>query len=580
MILLVIAAGILFFQVLSLGMLPVFWLWLRNRNRKFCLEEVWVLIIIAACLQAATGTFWSILIPYPALGQLGLWVICGVGLGEFWHWKSFPCQPLQSKSWMWTVVGLAFSIRMLPVLLHSSLGQSDAYSHLQFGMEILEKGRLNHHFYPTGYSWVNALPLMIFPAEPYYLYRFGGALPGLGLVLGIFFATRQAASEKAAYCAALLVSGFPLLLPLIKTGVGVYPNQFGLCLVPFIVWAFPKRFGWGLVGLMALGLSVPVMMVDLLPVFMIYLFVQREFRRLTVCMLTALLGATLITLQLLHLSSEHLELTLFLFTNDTSINTLHDLALHYFSVKPFVYDIPIHIAIGSIAASSCFLFLSPSFRKKENVLLILLTVYSGLQTALGVFQFANYQRAGWIFLTGFCMISGWFGWELSKKMLLSGFVRPLLALSCCFLLVSPVSHEPQLSKVEDELIQFLYTLSQNPPPEKVFVWSRSFNNFSGRQGDPVQVFLRDRNHFRFQILSETSRRKLHPDKPSIVILEKTSAPETGNLRHDEEVLRLYKQNQFIEKELERIPEKKLLPDYLPLLEVWYWPPDLFSTPDN
>lgn len=571
-----VALGLIALQLISWLLLPISWLWIRKRTASFLAEEIWALGILAACLQAITGSVWSLLTPFSSTGQLLLWGLSGIALGEVWHRLKLSLKPLESKGWFAGIIVVTLVVRLLPAYLHSGLGQSDAYSHLQFGGELLESGRLSHYIYPTGYGWVNGVALKLFHLDPYLLYRFGGATAGLALVVGVFFVARRASNEKVAQCAALLVAGCPLLLPLIKTGVGVFPNQFGLLLLPFLLWAVPKNVTLSLLAFTALGLSVPIMTLDVLPVFLLYLCIQKEFRKLAGCFLVGVAGSILIWVQLSNLSPLHLEVTLNLLTNDLEIQTITELFLHYISPKSFSYPWPVHVLIGAVTLTAGSLVFFPFFRKQGMLLIPLLTLYSGFQTTFGIFQFANYQRAGWVFLLGFAFLAGWLSWNLSRKLHLQKVIRPLLALSSLLLVMYPVTHQKQLSLAEDELVEFLWKLSKAESEVPVNVWARPFNDFGGQQGDPVRVFLGDRNEFKLRRPINNAARKPNPKQPSIVIIETLPPPQTGHPGHDEAVRLLWEQNDLLRESLASITEKERVDGY-PGLDIWYWPASLLDT---
>ena len=63
------------------------------------------------------------------------------------------------------------ALRGIDALMHPALGQSDAYSHLQFLRQIMQWGQLINPMYPPGYSWTLALPTLIFHRYPYMMAR-------------------------------------------------------------------------------------------------------------------------------------------------------------------------------------------------------------------------------------------------------------------------------------------------------------------------------------------------------------------------------------------------------------------------
>ena len=57
---------------------------------------------------------------------------------------------------------LAVTVRSIHPLQHMALGQSDAYSHLQFLRNIVDSGFIHNVMYPPGYHWILALPTAAF----------------------------------------------------------------------------------------------------------------------------------------------------------------------------------------------------------------------------------------------------------------------------------------------------------------------------------------------------------------------------------------------------------------------------------
>lgn len=557
--------------------------YLAHPGKKLTLEEVWMLSVSSAALQAVLGTLWSVLqLPFAEAEPL-VWLACSSILGMKTASSSFSFQRCTSPLWLILIVGITLISRLVPAALHESLGQSDAYSHLQFGLELLHEGELSNSVYPPAHAWVHTLPARIPLFDTYSLYRFGGAAPALGLILAIFFATKRAVDERAAGCSALIAAGCPLVLPLLKTGVGVFANQYGLLMAGLLLWALPRRPGVSILAATALATSVPMMTPDLaIPVVAYAILCRRPVLAATLTGIAAV-GIALVTFRIMARPPEHLQGTLsMLLATDMPVTPFEAIRAYLFPVSvPFPFSVRCGVFGLSVAAGLSLLH--PKLRHPAIALFPLLTVTTGLQTALGIFQFPAYLRAGWLFFIGVSVLTGLVSWAIAQKISLAFLTRPALALSSLGLIWLPPTHSPQLSQAEDELVQVFRYLEKNPPEAPHDFWIRPLTGFSGNQGDPAHVFLSLNPKVIHRQVTRDEDPILSPTRASFLVLERVEPPVSGNPTHDLAVRTFWELNEkirsLVDQEESRLKEWSL-PDH-PLKNIRIWvhqPGETDSTP--
>lgn len=172
-----------------------------------------------------------------------------------------------STVWLTLILIAAVVLRNVESLTHTALGQSDAYTHLQFIRDVILHGEIRNIVYPPGYSWVMALPSMTFHLDAYLTARYGGAFFGMLMVAALYLMGRRQ-NPQAGLLAASLAAVCPLFYPLIKTGIGVFANQLGLVLLPLALLAYLGRARHDFPGiftvlLLGLTVSVPLFMFTL-----------------------------------------------------------------------------------------------------------------------------------------------------------------------------------------------------------------------------------------------------------------------------------------------------------------------------
>jgi len=229
------------------------------------------LFVISAGLglssQALLGFCWNHWVQQAPLVEgatyLLFWLTAGLALQ--WRQKSIPpfrtplLPPGAPSSLLLVIILLAAVIlRSLDALDHASLGQSDAYTHLQFLRDVFQYGQIRNIVYPPGYSWVLALPVMTFNLDAYLVARYVGPFFGMLLVATLYLLGRRH-SRAAGLYAAFLAAVCPIFYPLIKTGMGAFANQLGLFLLPLamLLYLIEARFLFTII-LLGLTASVPL----------------------------------------------------------------------------------------------------------------------------------------------------------------------------------------------------------------------------------------------------------------------------------------------------------------------------------
>ena len=229
--------------------------------------------------QALLGFFWNHLVARSPAVEIGtyflLWLIISLFFVRRPPASPTPIIPVPRFSLsLPLILFAAFALRNMESLTHSALGQSDAYTHLQFLRDVILQGEIRNIVYPPGYSWVLALPVMTFHLDAYLAARYGGAFFGMLMVATLYLLGRRH-SLLAGLLAAFFASVCPLLYPLIKTGMGAFANQLGLYLLPLALLAYLSRGNYGMpliftVLLLGLTVSVPLFVFTLTLILLIH----------------------------------------------------------------------------------------------------------------------------------------------------------------------------------------------------------------------------------------------------------------------------------------------------------------------
>ena len=429
--------------------------------------------------------------------------------------KSKPCKlsPTREDILLAGLLLLAVAIRSVHPLQHMALGQSDAYSHLQFLRNVVDTGFVYNVMYPPGYHWILALPTQSFQLDPYLVARYGGAFFGAGLVLAVYVLVRSIAGGTAALTAAFLVACFPGLSLLQKTGVGAFANQVGLFFIPVIFYFYTMTEEEGFeksltaytlpaLCLVGLSISVPMMLIHVLLILciirMILLFGRRsQWLSQTIFFTLSILPAIiLLSLHLLYAGPVHQQETIKVITAGAAIDSVPSLsertsketgpessaiwaknlksawnhpaaklACDFFSIKRW--------GVGDFTANIVGFLMMTLFGitllwglKRGNIGLVVLGIWGGiasLQSMTGVLQFSGYQREGWSFMIAFACLLGILGgaaycrgkrWILFKVAVV---VIVLVSIVCSF--IYPPEHTLMASCAEDDIIRLVRQIS-------------------------------------------------------------------------------------------------------------------------
>lgn len=408
---------------------------------------------------------------------------------------------------------LAIAVRSIHPLQHMALGQSDAYSHLHFLRDVVDRGFVHNVMYSPGYHWILALPTAAFHLDPYLVARYGGAFFGAGLVLAVYVMVKSVAGNPAAILSAFLVSCFPGLYLLLKTGVGAFANQLGLFFIPVVFYFYitteenkfresPKAYSLLVLSLMGLSISVPMMLIHVLLILciirMLLFIIRRDkwLRQTGILALSILPALILLSLHLLHAGPVHQQKTIEVITAGASINSVPSAPSETsegISQSPLPYpERHLKTVLNHPAMNLLFDFFSGKRwgvgHFAANTIGFLILIISGisilwgfwergvgwavlgfwgliasLQTMTGFLQFSGYQREGWSLMIAAACLSGIIGgtiycwgkrWVIFKAAVVTAV---LLSISGSF--IYPPVHELRASCAEDEIIQVARDIS-------------------------------------------------------------------------------------------------------------------------
>ena len=441
------------------------------------------------------------------------------------------------------ILTAAFVVRSIHPLQTFALGQSDAYTHLNYLNYIVKQGYLANVVYPSGYHWLLALPVLVFKVDPYNMARFSGAFFGTGLVLGIYVFLGRLFNHRAAVFGSFCAACFPGMFLLMKTGVGAFANQLGLFLIPALLYCYvsyiknEKKRGAALVSSVAIlgfAASVPMMLIH---VFIIIglerisnLFWERKkwfvrtFRIATFCLPAILLlgfhfsqagsGQRFQTAQILTNYGERDKAVTEQIVHKVEsvgnklgnsqrkiVNIIAEspylrLLIDFLSVKRVGFS---NVYIDAVAWTLAFLFLLfiAYGMYRRNAGFLVLGLWGGLttlQASTGYLQFSSYQREGWSLLVATCCLSGILVAILYTFL---GKYRPVkigvslfIILSFLWTVVSPPSHFAIQSSAEDLLIRTVRFLGKGAVPAgKNSHYGGSFGRLTELLDRPLLVTL-------------------------------------------------------------------------------------------
>lgn len=513
------------------------WPHVKRNNFHITSRLIVGLSTFTMCIQALAGFCWTIVKPTlpPRIEPLLYFILCLIAVR---YVVSIFATSSEKKSrstalyiLMTAILVAAALLRLIDPLRQAALGQSDAYSHLFIINQILLNGNLGGTIYPPGYHWIVALPLMIFPLDPYLMARYGGAFFGLLLVLALYNLVVTDKLKHPAILTLLLAACFPGMYFLVKTSIGIFPNQFGLLLLPVIFFHFflvtnNISLSYVSLSILLLGLlvSVPMMFLNIVIVGFFYslsayfLHAYRiSFLNLrilsifTIIFIISVIYFTLVNRDIVFSSINIIS------NHQNPLSISHALVIllsDYFSLKRIGFDVPVYnyilIFIGLVIFVS--IYVACSLKHHLFVIISVWSLLSYIETALGIFQFSSYQRAGWELLMGFSVLSGYLYWTLFRIWRTPILTLPVLLLLFVFSLASFVfypRHTPIMSNSENSLIELLRYLRNNnydnnikylsfEKPGDEFqaffsndmpdtIITRQFSNFT--HGDPVSAIL-------------------------------------------------------------------------------------------
>lgn len=467
---------------------------------------------------------------------------------------------------------LAVAVRSIHPLQHMALGQSDAYSHLHFLRDVVDRGFVHNVMYPPGYHWILALPTAAFHLDPYLVARYGGAFFGAGLVLAVYVLVKSIAGNPAAILSAFLVSCFPGLNLLLKTGVGAFANQLGLFFIPVVFYFYiiteEKIFGKSpiaytllVLSLMALSISVPMMLIHVLLILCItriFLFIIRRDKWLLqtgIFALSILPAVILLSLHLIYAGPVHQQETIKVITAGDSINSdpsLPGKTSKGISQFPLPYPTRLLKAVLNYHTTNLlFDFFSGKRWGVEHFvaniigfLMMLISVIgiiwglkggrmgwallgfwgavASLQTLTGFLQFSGYQREGWSLMIAVACLSGIIGGTIyywgKRWVTFKAAVVIAVLLSISGSCIYPPVHELRASCAEDEIIQVARDISSRYAENRYWsISDKSIENgpgylsaFSSRL--PLTIVIRKMTGWRDYNQGELVPTVIHPSK--------------------------------------------------------------------
>ena len=429
---------------------------------------------------------------------LGIWLAGWIAAGILVRRKKSVAEFPRLDGLLLAILFLAWTVRIIHPLQTWALGQSDAYSHLGFLMDVLARGRVGNPEYPPAYSWVLAFPAWLIADHPYWMARFGGAIFGAGLTLGVYALLAQVRGRPAGLAGAALVAGCPAFFLLQKTGVGCFANQLGLILIPAALWAYASgRRGWLVLALAALAVSVPMMLLHVVILLAILVLLDREAGRKRFALLALLLLAFLLVLGIgLCRPVEHGLRIAWALTGRLDLArqpgagwgaVLRTLAADFISVKRLGYASGLLNGLAGATAAVFALALAGGWRKRDAAwrLVGAWGLLASLNLHFGLLQFTNYQREGWSLLIAAAALGG-----LALDALRRRWTRPIwqrtlgagLALAALAGLAFPPAHLIAAGEAEADVVRFLLALNPAAP-----VLARDMSAFASGQGDVVRT---------------------------------------------------------------------------------------------
>jgi hypothetical protein len=487
----------------------------------------WGAFFLGISSQAILGLLWGHLVHRAPGAEALVWLTGWLIVSLICLTRTAPPSPaainhrleLKTSLILGAILATGFLLRTLHPLQHEALGQSDAYSHLQFIQEVVETGQIGNRLYPPGHAWVLGLPALLFNLDPYIMARYGGALFGLGLILAVYTLVRTTTHKPTpALIAAFLAGCFPAFNILHKTSVGVFANQMGLFLVPsllalYLLWR-NTGFKW---GALAIGFSagLAAMMVST-PIMLIHLLIIGGVERLTSCLrdgryavrtvvrlLVVLVPAALLmTFHIGQANTQAIGVTFQILGPQTKtggpaalppvlktpdvpsllaertppqpvlrescqrLSMLSD----FFTFKRFGFHDWLFNLAG-LTLLSIFVICFAYGWQARIPLFSLLGIWGGLttiQTVTGWLQFSMYQREGWSLLIAVIILAGLMGgllWDHLYRFAIARFTLFAgLAVSLGLAFLNPPGHSSFTSTAEDDLVCWVKRIAAHCRP--------------------------------------------------------------------------------------------------------------------
>jgi hypothetical protein len=445
--------------------------------------------------QALLGFFWNHLVGRMPFIEGMLYFLVWFAVGTACQWRNSKTrisnqQPTIYPYFLPFILLAAITLRSLDALNQASLGQSDAYTHLQFLWDVTQYGQIRNIVYPPGYAWILALPVMTFNLDPYLVARYVGPFFGALLVVTLYLLGRRH-SEIAGLYTAFLAAICPIFYPLIKTGMGAFANQMGLFLLPLalLLYLTKERLLFTLI-ILGLTVSVPLFVFTLLTIIILHRLLcfstQQKWKKETLhILLPFLLAFVLAGYHFLVPGKIHLTTTASLVTGIetpppskrlaseqhtpilTTIksNPIGKLAVDLLTVK--------RIGLGSALINAATLILTGLFTgillagfQRGAIALKLVGCWgllTTLQVATGFLELSLYQRSGWVLMEALALAGGIIIAWLHGIERIGKFVRPTvgLAISAIAFIAFwiPPQHLCITSGAENELATVLRELS-------------------------------------------------------------------------------------------------------------------------
>lgn len=458
----------------------------------------------------------------------GIWLAAWIGAGLLMRKKRLAPAAL---SWDWVLVAilfLAWTVRTIHPLQTWALGQSDAYSHLGFLRDVLERGRVGNLDYPSAYAWVMAFPAWLLRGNPYWVARFGGAFFGMGLVLGTYALLAEVRGRVAGLAAAMLVAGCPVFWLLQKTGVGSFANQVGLLLIPAVLWAYVSdRRIWLTVALAALAVAVPMMLLHALILLALLMLMDRGGGRGRLALLALLALAFVLAVGLAcRLPASRGMVIASMLTGRYEVvdqvgagwsDVFRVLASDFLSIKRIGYG---SWMLNGLAWASLAVFAAAAVRgwRRRDTAWRLVGAW-GLLTSVnvhfGLFQFSNYQREGWSLLIAVACLGGLIFsalWRWRDRRSWRGFWGAGWTLIALAGLALPPSHALPAGQAESDVVRYLLEMD---PAE--IVLARNMSGFASGQGDVVRTLHPKRISEASEIPSGIEPVYFLRDRPSLFV---------------------------------------------------------------